>query len=344
MVNRSTTLPLAILLGSLLLLGGGVAWAQHGDDAPQDQAEAEHTAQATAHESEHGEAAEHGETAGHDEAAGHGGEHSDIPHLTNILGYVAGVLTDEQGEPTAVAHFLKDFTDPIFSLFVAMMIAIFFIWLSRRLDARHPGRLQMAVELILGGLYGMFGNIIGPTARRYTPYLGTLFIFILVNNLIGMVPLGHSSTASFQNTTFALGMATFLYVQAIAIKENGILGFLHHLAGSPRTKMDWGFSLLLFPLHVLGELIKPISLSLRLFGNIFGEDTLIATMIILGTAAIYSLTGSQFVPGIPFQFPFYFLGMLTSTIQALVFTLLSTVYIALMLPHDEHAHEEAHGH
>jgi F-type H+-transporting ATPase subunit a len=239
---------------------------------------------------------------------------------------------------------LTDFTDPIYSLLAATIIALFFIWLRRSLDARHPSRLQIAIEMILGGLYSLIRTVIGPTARRYTPYLGTLFIFILLNNLIGMLPLGHASTSSFQNTTFALGLATFLYVQAIAIKENGVLGYLHHMAGSPRSKMDWGFSLLLFPLHVLGELIKPISLSLRLFGNIFGEDTLIATMVILGTAIVYSLTGSDFVPGLPLQFPFYFLGMLTSTIQALVFTLLSTVYIALMLPHDEHGHEEAHGH
>ena len=182
-----------------------------------------------------------------------------------------------------------------------------------------------------------------------------MFVFILANNLVGMMPLGHAATSSFSHTTFALGLMTFLYVQGIAIKENGIGGYLLHLAGDPKTPMDWGFSVLLFPLHVLGELIKPLSLGLRLFGNIFGEETLVATMVILGyllmkvTASIFGVAGDAsvwgFLPGIPLQLPFYFLGLLSSTIQALVFTLLSTVYIALFLPHGDHGHgDEAHGH
>ena len=145
---------------------------------------------------------------------------------------------------------------------------------------------------------------------------------------------------------------TFLYVQGIAIKENGIGGYLMHLAGDPKTPMDWGFSILLFPLHVLGELIKPLSLGLRLFGNIFGEETLVATMVILGYLLMKAIGGIVlagdaavwgFLPGIPLQLPFYFLGLLSSTIQALVFTLLSTVYIALFLPHGDHGHSEGHG-
>jgi F-type H+-transporting ATPase subunit a len=148
----------------------------------------------------------------------------------------------------------------------------------------------------------------------------------------------HSSTSSI-NTTAALAICTFLYVQGIGIKENGILGYLHHMAGSPRSGLEWGFSVLLFPLHLLGEFIKPMSLSLRLFGNIFGEDALIATMVVLG-AGLFA--GFHVPVGLPLQVPFVFLAMLTSTIQALVFALLSTVYIALMLPHGDH--EEAHGH
>ena len=83
----------------------------------------------------------------------------------------------------------------------------------------------------------------------------------------------------------------------------------------------------------IGELAKPFSLALRLFGNITGEDTLIAVFVVFGVAIL------SFSPvGLPLQIPFYFLGLLLSTIQALVFTLLSTIYILLMLPHEEHAH------
>ncbi len=290
-----------------------------------DEAHAEHT--------EHTEHAEHGEHEG-----GHAGA-----HLPNLVSLIAELL------PPSVAAVLENFIDPIFSLLMALLVSIFFIVLARQLSVRNPGRKQMFVELFFGWLYDLFREVLGDEARRYTPYLGTLFIFILVNNFCGMLPLGHSATSSFATTTFALGALTFLYVQGIALKKNGIVGYLHHMAGSPTTGLEWGFSVLLFPLHLLGELIKPISLSLRLFGNIFGEDTLVATMVLMGTGIIYKLTGagtlSGYLPGIPLQFPFYFLGLLSSTIQALVFTLLSTVYIALWLPHGDHGdHGEAHGH
>ncbi|MFO7654068.1 MAG: F0F1 ATP synthase subunit A [Candidatus Krumholzibacteriia bacterium] len=308
-----------------------------------DVADSAHIVGEEAHELGHGEHGEEGVAGAHGYHGEDHGGHGGMPHLLNIVGLVATNLTDEQGRPTAAAHFLEAFVDPIFSLITAALVAIFFIRLRANLDPRDPTRLQVLAEILLGWLYGIFRQIIGPTAYRYTPYLGTLFIFILCNNLIGMLPLGHSSTASFQNTTLALGLATFFYVQGIAIKENGILGYLHHMAGSPKAPMDWGFSLLLFPLHVLGELIKPISLSLRLFGNIFGEHTLVATMVILGYLLVHTIVGADFVVGLPVQFPFYFLGLLSSTIQALVFTLLSTVYIALMLPHgDPHLEEIGH--
>jgi F-type H+-transporting ATPase subunit a len=377
-VDRSA--PLALLIGAALLFAGVCLAEEPAHPAATTAAPTEHVAtqehattaepvaadgaahgdvaathEAVAAEGAHGEpVAAHGEAAGthgaaadahgaaadaHGAAAAHGGGHgTGMPHIPSALTFIEAKL------PPAQAEMLNKLKDPIFSLLVALLLAVFFVSLAGKLDARKPGRTQMAVELIFGGLYGLFTTIIGPSARRYTPFLGSLFVFIFCNNLFGMVPLGHSSTSSFANTTFALGMLTFLYVQYIALKENGIGGYLFHMAGSPKTGMEWGFSLLLFPLHVLGELIKPVSLSLRLFGNIFGEDTLMATMVLLGAGIMFKITGGMaLVPGIPLQLPFYFLGLLSCTIQALVFTLLATVYIALWLPHGHHA-EESHGH
>ncbi|MCB1184339.1 F0F1 ATP synthase subunit A [bacterium] len=369
---------LALLLGAVIFASGASLARDHGDDtatgavqhddphAADVQATDTHAtdAQTADHTSGHGEpntthdehaadphATGHGDdmhgAEGHGEGHGdaHGGGHSSIPHLYNLVsGWIAPFV------PEAVAHNLEAFIDPIYSLTVVILLSLFFVALARQLSARKPGRRQAAAEIIFGGLYSLFQAIIGPTARRYTPFLGTLFIFILCNNLAGIIPLGHAATSSFNATTFALGGLTFLYVQGIALKENGLLGYLHHMAGSPKTGMDWGFSLLLFPLHLLGELIKPVSLALRLFGNIFGEDTLVATMVILGYLLMKALLGflpetaMGFIPGLPLQLPFYFLGLLSSTIQALVFTLLATVYIALWLPHGDHGHDEAHGH
>ena len=89
----------------------------------------------------------------------------------------------------------------------------------------------------------------------------------------------------------------------------------------------------MLPLHIIGELAKPLSLSLRLFGNVTGEDVLIVIFVTLG---IGMLAFMNLPIGVPLQVPFYFLAILTSTIQALVFMLLSTVYFLMMMPHDEH--------
>jgi F-type H+-transporting ATPase subunit a len=261
--------------------------------------------------------------------------------MKNLVVVLAETISPEAG------HFAQDYVNQIFAFIVIALVSIFFISVSRNLSSTNPSRAQVLAEMLIGGLFSLVQSIIGPTARRYVPFLGTLFLFIWFNNLFGLIPGMHSATSSFNTSTFALGAMTFIFVQFWAIRLNGLGGYLHHLAGSPKTALDWGFVILMFPLHVLGELIKPVSLGLRLFGNIFGEETLVATMVILGymiTQGIFGETVATYLPGMPLQLPFYFLGLLSSTIQALVFTLLATVYIALWLPHDDHHHEEAHGH
>ncbi len=336
MLDMSKNKPsiLAVIFGVFLFaagLSGTPARAQHGSsETNNDEIHGEHQIEQVAHET-HGEA-----PGGHGEASEEHGEGHGDDHLPNLLTYVSLATPDN------VDNILLEWKNPIFAFIVIIFTAAFFIGLSRDLNARKPGRKQMAAELIIGYLYDLFIQIIGPTARRYTPFLGSLFLFILLNNLFGLIPLGHAATSAFNTTTFALGLITFFFVQTVALKENGLLGYLHHMAGSPKTGMDWGFSLLLFPLHLLGELIKPISLALRLFGNIFGEEALVATMVGLGILITHAAVDSSLMPGVPLQFPFYFLGLLSSTIQALVFTLLATVYIALWLPHGDH--DEEHGH
>jgi F-type H+-transporting ATPase subunit a len=277
----------------------------------------------------------------HDSAAA---AHQDEYHLENIVKLLIGNIW---GKDTA--YRVADWVDPIFSLIVASIIALFFISVGRQLRDRDPTRKQMFAEMIVGGLYGIFRDILGDNARKYAPYLGTLFLFIFCNNLFGLIPLSHSSTASFVNTTLGLGLCTFLYVQYVGIRENGLGGYLYHFAGQPKSPIEWVFALLIFPLEVMGELIKPLSLSLRLFGNIFGEKTLIAVMVVLGTQLMQHIMVSigagplgDWLPGIPFHFPFYAIGLIGSTVQATVFTLLSAIYISLMLPHGHDHAEEAH--
>ena len=154
-----------------------------------------------------------------------------------------------------------------------------------------------------------------------------------------MVPFLKSPSTSL-NTTFALAVCVFVYVQYIGITRNGLAGYLYHFAGQPKDAIGWGSAVLLFPLEVMGEFIKPISLSCRLFGNILGEDILLAVFVGLGVTTL-SFVHSPI--GLPLQLPFLVLSSLFGLVQGLVFALLTTVYIVMMLPHDhEHEHHEAH--
>ena len=137
-------------------------------------------------------------------------------------------------------------------------------------------------------------------------------------------------------------LTVFVYVQFTAITELGFLGWLDHMAGSPRSPIEWGLVPLAFPIHVIGELAKPVSLSCRLFGNIFGEDMLLVGFATLGVGAMSAMHLGGLPFGLPIHFVFLFLALLTSFVQALVFSMLSTIYFLLMLPHD-HGHEHAEG-
>ena len=139
--------------------------------------------------------------------------------------------------------------------------------------------------------------------------------------------------------TVALALTVFVYVQFIGFKELGPLGWLDHMLGSPRDVTGWMIAPIMLPIHVLGELAKPISLSCRLFGNIFGEDMLLVAFASLG---VTMLPFKQLPFGIPMHALFFPLALLGSALQAMVFTVLSSIYILLMLPHeshDEHGHE-----
>ena len=190
--------------------------------------------------------------------------------------------------------------------------------------------------MVVEALYNFIVDILGPKfGPRYVPFLGTLFVYILAMNLFGLIPFMDSPTSNL-NVTVALALIVFVYAQYIGFRELGVLGWVDHMAGSPRSAIGWGLVPLMLPIHLMGELAKPISLACRLFGNIFGEDMLLVAFASLG---ITVLAFANLPIGVPLHLPFLFLALLTSTLQALVFTVLSTIYFLLMLPHDDHGHE-----
>jgi F-type H+-transporting ATPase subunit a len=202
---------------------------------------------------------------------------------------------------------------------VVMVFLLLVFGLAARKPKKIPGRLQMFAEICLDGLRGLFKDALGEGGERHMPLALTLFLFMFIGNIIGQLPLGTSPTAN-PSTTVGLGVMVFLYVQYIGIRANGVWGYLKHFAGPILFLIP-----LMFVIEVIGELTKPFSLGMRLFGNIYAED-IINNMAAQGG-------GHYWVPA---QFPVYFLQLFTDTVQALIFALLTCAYISLMSP----AHHE----
>ncbi len=289
------------------------------------QAEAPHEGAAGAHGGTQAEAPHEG--AGH--AGGHG-EEQGPQKFANVITIIARAFPD-----AGWARWLHEWEVILFSLFFAGLIS----FVARAAAAKRemiPGRFQGAVEFLVQAGYDFFVGILGEKhGPRYVPFLGTLFIYILCMNYAGLVPFLDSPTSSL-NVTAALAVTVFVYAQFIGFRELGVIGWLDHLAGNPRNLISWCLVPLMLPIHVLGEFAKPISLAARLFGNVFGEDMLLVAFATLGVTSI-SFLGLPF--GLPLQLPFMFLALLTGAIQAMIFTVLSTIYFLLMLPHDDHEHE-----
>jgi F-type H+-transporting ATPase subunit a len=233
--------------------------------------------------------------------------------------------------PDVTFAYASMFPEPlVISLLTALCIALVAILLARNLN-RVPDRKQAALELAYLFLDDKIRELIGPHYKRYVPFVATLFIYILVMNLVGLIPGWASPTANV-NVTAGLAIVVILYVQYEGIRVNGLGGYLMHFVGEPK----W-LAPLNFPLHVMGEVARVLSLTIRLFGNIFGEDVVIVILVALA---------AMFTKGIvPFQFPILFLAAFTSLVQAAVFSILTCVYIALMTTHEDHGgHPDEHGH
>jgi F-type H+-transporting ATPase subunit a len=253
--------------------------------------------------------------------------HGGTPELPNIV----TILVDRVGE-LSWTSFLHHWENVLFS-WIAIAIICFIAYGAYRRRTLVPGRLQAATEIVVESLDNLVTGVIGREGRKFTPFCGTLFLYIICMNMLGLVP-GMKSPSSSISTTAALAICVFVYVQYTAVRSQGILGYLDHLLGQPRDLIGFILIPIMLPIHIIGELARPLSLALRLFGNITGEDVLIAVFVGLGVASLAFL---QLPLGLPLQIPFIFLAMITGTIQALVFSLLSIVYFSLVVSHeDEH--------
>lgn len=189
------------------------------------------------------------------------------------------------------------------------------------LTARNT--LEIYVEWFIGFIEG----ILGPKGRKYVSVYGTFFLFILVANLLGLVP-GFSPPTSDFNVSFALGVTSFVLYNYYGFREHGT-GYLKHFLGP-----IWWLVPLMLPLELIDNLVRPVSLGLRLFGNMTGDHLVLA---------IFTDLTKLIVPLV-----FYALGAFVCLVQAFVFTILSIIYLSLAVAHhgdhDEAHHEEQHHH
>src|SRR6476469_4751854 len=213
--------------------------------------------------------------------------------------------------------------------FIACILSVVIIWIFKgKLSESEPGHGQQTLEVSVLAVRSMVQDIIGPHGLKYFPVVMTFAVLILVSNLMGLFPLFMSPTSA-TSVTFALGLASFLYYNYIGIKENGIAGHLAHLAGP-----IWWIAPLIFVIELISNLIRPFSLGIRLFGNLFADEKVLETL-------------SGLAPPWTWPAPILLmpLSVFVALIQTFVFILLSQLYISEVshAPHEAHgAHGEEH--
>jgi len=327
------------LMAGIVLLTAVLFWGPAGVFAQQTPAEptVEHVVKGVADEDHATSASSAGAHASAEHGEAHEAHAPELPtiiHIINSIPVGNGTLGN-----TGFGKFLRTFEKQIYLLFWTAVLSLLFFKALRAVTLK-PGKVQVAIEMMVEGLTDFFTGIVGKEHVKHVPFLCSLFLFIWVNNLTSLVPGFAPATGIFQ-TTVTLALLVFFYFIFYGIKEGGLGHFLWHLAGSPRDAVGWAISPVLFVLEVIGTLAKPLSLSLRLYGNIMGEDILLGVFLLLGIMLAGGFGWHDPLIGIPLHLPFMFLVILGSTIQALVFSLLAGIYLAMVLPHhDENGHHD----
>jgi F-type H+-transporting ATPase subunit a len=242
---------------------------------------------------------------------------------------VFGVYTVENAIPWYTVMFV-----------IACLLTVFIVYLLKgKLSEDDPKHGQLTLEAGYLAIKDMISSIIGEHGYRHLPVVATFGVLILVSNLMGQFPMFMSPTASV-NVTFALGISSFVYYNYVGISENGLFGHIAHFAG-PRLPLAMALIItpLIFVIELISNSIRPFTLGVRLFANMFSDEQ------------VFVQITNLYPPFTQFLVPLVLtlLGVFVAFVQAFVFTLLSMIYIGEVshAHHDEHehdAHEEATPH
>ncbi len=247
----------------------------------------------------------------------------------------------------------SDFERPVpeyvvMSLVVLILGTVLALLLRRQLSVERPGGLQQAAEMLLTnplgfGIKDLLEENVGHRGDKFIAFTGSISIFILLANLLGVIPAFSSPTGgSLPVVPLACALLTFLYFNWQGLRHHGVGGYLLTFAGSPRKFADWLLAVLLFPVELLSTSARLLSLTVRLWANIFASDLLYA--IFLSLLVKLTLFGWEKFPVLgvvlgvlPILIPLAFIGLhiFVSVIQAYVFTVLPAIYLG-MATADEH--------
>lgn len=217
-------------------------------------------------------------------------------------------------ELIGLGHFAHSSPHVLYS-WVVMLLLIGFGYLAAKTVSIVPGGLQNLFEVIISGMEEFMVDICGEEGRWLFPLIGTIFLYIFICNLIGLVPGFYPPTASL-NTTLSCALVVVIYTHVIGIKYHGAK-YIKHFLGPV-----WWMVPIIFPIEIIGHVARILSLSFRLFGNMMGHE------LVLGI--LFFLAGAFFAP-----LPIMALGIFVSLVQAFVFFLLSIMYFTGAM---EHAH------
>jgi F-type H+-transporting ATPase subunit a len=228
-------------------------------------------------------------------------------HLAGVGNTLTGIV-GMKWQPAPWANFVT------MQLVVAAIIIVLFAFLKPRLSADHPGKLQHTCELVYDFLREQAQEQVGHEGHHYLAYFGTIFIFILFSNLIGIIP-GMESPTMVPAVPAGCAIATFFYYNIVGVQANGIVQYLAHFAGPMPLLAP-----LMIPIELVSHLARPLSLTIRLFANMFAGEQV--------TLVFLKLTF--------FLVPAVFMGLhvFVSFLQAYIFMLLTMMYVAGAVSHE----------
>ena len=240
-----------------------------------------------------------------------------------ILPSVYGLFGGHWTEPAPGALIIP--THVVMAILCFIIAVALVVFLRGNLSVDKPSKGQQLLEMVVEGIRGLLDQVIGPYGRRYMPMVGALAVFILIGNLMGIIP-GLEAPTKYINVTGALGIASFLYYMATGFRQQG-LGYLRHFTGG-LTGAWLPMGLMIFVIELMSNFVRPVTLSVRLFVNEFADHAIATTFLKLAP---------WFVPIFTIV-----LGVFVALVQTFIFVMLSMVYLSETVPHEEHDVEE-HG-